>query len=313
MSIVNIKTNSDAKMVKAFDLDRNETKTKFPLDISGWTKLVIDCKRKQISDITIDGESIKHGLNAGQNTEYGYEIWLNSNLADYFSRISECIAQDDLLRFKDLKVKYLCTESWNEEVNADSIPNSVKQFFAQGEGPFWYHRDDFLNLPFVKYNGPQVDKHINLDDDLKFLDSKFYGEGKCKSLKRQPVLPTIKINEINDDKLRSTMQKFGFSDILQMQYVELRPNSVIPVHKDDFTYEDGKKIIDGPTQLYFVLSGDKEHIKFKFKNVGLLDVSEPIFINNHRFVHSLVYTGAEPRGVLLAYGVSSLTNKNYFS
>ena len=72
---------------------------------------------------------------------------------------------------------------------------------------------------------------------------------------------------------------------------------------DDFTYEDGKSIIDGPTQLYFVLSGDSEELKLKFKNVGLLDVSKPIFINNRRFVHSLVYTGNVPRGVLLAYGI----------
>ena len=88
-----------------------------------------------------------------------------------------------------------------------------------------------------------------------------------------------------------------------MQYVELQPNSVLPIHRDDFTYEDGKSIIDGPTQLYCVLSGDPMGIKFKFKNAGLIDVSKPIFINNSRFVHSLVYTGDIPRGVLLAYGI----------
>ena len=107
------------------------------------------------------------------------------------------------------------------------------------------------------------------------------------------------------------MQQFGFTDILQMQYVELQPNSVIPVHRDDFTYEDGKNIINGPTQLYCVLSGSTEHIKLKFKNVGLLDVNKPIFINNHKFIHSLVYTGDKPRGVLLAYGVSEFTNKKF--
>ena len=105
-----------------------------------------------------------------------------------------------------------------------------------------------------------------------------------------------------------TMQKFGFTDILQMQYVELQPNSVIPIHRDDFTYEDGRNIIDGPTQLYFLMSGDAKDVKFKFKNVGLIDVSRPIFINNHRFVHSLVYTGSKPRGVFLAYGKRNFKN-----
>ena len=62
------------------------------------------------------------------------------------------------------------------------------------------------------------------------------------------------------------MQQFGFTKILQMQYVQLQPNSVIPVHRDDFTYEDGRHIVNGPTQLYFILSGSSKDIKFKFKN-----------------------------------------------
>ena len=157
-------------------------------------------------------------------------------------------------------------------------------------------------MPYVKYDG-EIDTDIDLDEDLQFTDTKFYGQGRCKSLKPQPVLPTIKLDQIKNEKLRNTMERFGFTDILQMQYVELQPNSVLPIHMDDFTYEDGKDIIAGPTQLYCVLSGNSADIKFKFKNVGMLDVSKPIFINNHRFVHSLVYTGAIPRGVLLAYGI----------
>ena len=153
------------------------------------------------------------------------------------------------------------------------------------------------------------DTDIDLEVDLQFSDSKFYGQGKCRSLQRQPVLPMVEVAGIKDSKLRKAMEQFGFSDMLQIQYVELQPNSVIPLHRDDFYYENGRHIIDGPTQLYFVLSGNKDGIKFKFKNVGLLDVTRPLFINNHRFIHSLVYTGSEPRGVLLAYGISTFTNK----
>jgi hypothetical protein len=227
---------------------------------------------------------------------------LHGDPSQYFSRISECIAQDDLLRFKSLKDKYLITESWNVEVHGDFIPHSVKQFFANGEGPHWYHKGNFHALPYIKHKDT-VDTDIDLSEDLQFMDTKFYGQGQCRSLKPQPVLPTVKLEQIKNKKLRDTMASFGFTEILQMQYVELQPNSVLPIHMDDFTYEDGKSIIDGPTQLYFVLSGDNEEIKLKFKNVGLLDVSTPIFINNRRFVHSLVYTGTVPRGVLLAYGV----------
>lgn len=313
MSIVSIKTNPEVQTVKVIDLDKQSTNEQLPIDISGWNKLIIPCERSQIIDITVDGESIKHCLNSGIHNGEGYVIWLHDNLAEYFSRIAGSIAQDDLVRFKNLEQKYLCTESWNEPLQGDFIPNSVKQFFAKGDGPNWYHKDNFFDLPYVQYKGDTPNTDINLDADLQFLDSKFYGEGECKSLKRMPVLPTMKVDEIKDSKLKDTMKQFGFTDVLQMQYVELRPNSVIPVHKDDFTYEDGRNIINGPTQLYFVLSGNRDDIKFKFKDVGLLDVDRPIFINNHRFVHSLVYTGDRPRGVLLAYGVSALTNKQFLS
>ena len=308
---VDIKTTNSINKVTITNLDK-ELLPKLGTIFIGesWHKLLIPCNRHNIIDITISGETIKHCLNSGKETAQGYEIWLHGNLAEYFSRISECIAQDDLLRFKNLESKYLHTVSWNEKIEGDFIPNHVKQFFANGEGPHWYHKADFNNLPYIEYNGSVVDTDINLDEDLQFIDKKFNNYGECKSLKQQPVLPTIKTEQIKNKKLKETMQQFGFTDILQMQYVELQPNSVIPVHRDDFTYEDGKHIIDGPTQLYCVLSGSTEDIKFKFKNAGLIDVSKPIFINNHRFVHSLVYTGDKPRGVLLAYGIRAFTSSH---
>ena len=310
---VDVKTKNPIEKVTITNLNKELLPKFSTMFISeNWYKLLIPCERDNIIDITVSGESIKHCLNSGCNTKEGYEIWLHGNLAEYFSRISECIAQDDLLRFKNLESKYLITESWNEKVEGEFIPKHVKQFFAKGEGPYWYHKADFFNLPYVEYNGPAIDTDLFLDADLKFIDNKFYGEGKCKSLQRLPVMPLKDIKDIKNSKLKDTMKQFGFSKVLQIQYVELQPNSVIPVHKDDFTYEDGKHIINGPTQLYCVLSGSTEDIKFKFKNVGLLDVSKPIFINNHKFIHSLVYTGDKPRGVLLAYGISDLTNRRLF-
>ncbi len=309
---VHIITKESIEFVTVINLDKKERLawTNFsPLEVDdNWYKLIIPCDRQNITDITIGGESIKHRINAGINTVRGYEIWVNGDVAEYFSRISKCIAQDDLLGFKNLRNKYLLTESWNEPVVGQFIPTHVKLFFARGEGPHWYHKSDWHNLPYIEYDGPPLDKNIGLDEDLCFTDTKFYGQGKCKSLKQKPVLPTINLDAIKNKELQKTMQQFGFTDILQMQYVELEPNSVIPVHRDDFTYQDSRNIIDGPTQLYFLLSGDSKNIKFKFKNVGLIDVGKPIFINNHRFVHSLVYTGDRPRGVLLAYGIRNSKN-----
>ena len=313
MSItVQISTKSEVKTVDVTDMNKQTTARVWPISITeNWYKLVIPCDRSDILDIKVDDESIQHCLNSGQNTEKGYEIWIHGNLARYFARLSKCFAQDDLLRFKNLKNKYLLTESWNEVVEGDFIPVSVKKFFASGEGPHWYSLTDFHRLPYVQVKDIDANKEINLEQDLTYLDSKFYGSGKCRSLQRQPVLPLTDVDSLQNAGLKRTMKQFGFEQVLQMQYVELQPNSVIPVHRDDFTYEDGRHIIDGPTQLYFILSGNTNDVKFKFKNVGLIEVDQPIFINNHRFVHSLVYSGTKPRGVLLAYGISSLTNKKF--
>lgn len=276
-----------------------------------WYKLTIPGTRYNIIDILVDGESIRHYLNAGLMSNEGYQIWIHGNLAEMFTRISECIAQDDLLIFKKLEEKYLICESWNERVDGEFVPKSVKQFFANGEGPFWYHRHSWHKLPYVSYDGGTITGDVSVDEDLIHEDTRFYGEGTCRSTKINPTLPTTPVGDIKSKSLRELMEKFGFTEILQIQLITMQPNSVLPVHRDDFTYETSKNIVRGPSQLYFVLSGDKEKIKFKFKNVGLLNVDRPIFINNQGFVHSLVYTGDEPRTVLLAYGVSSFTNKRF--
>ncbi len=268
-----------------------------------WYKIIIPSTRYAVTDILVDGESIRHYINCGTMTEAGYEIWIHGDLSQYFARVSECIAQDDLLSFRSLEHKYLICESWNEQINADFVPNSVKQFFAKGEGPHWYHKDAWHELPYETYNGKAVSSEINLDEDLLYEDKKFYGKGTCKSLQSSPMLPTIKVDDIKSESLRNAMQAFGFTEILQMQVVKLEPNSALPVHRDDWTYQSARHLMEGPSQLYFILSGNKQDIKFKFKDVGLIDVDKPIFVNNQGFVHSLVYTGNTSRSVLLVYGV----------
>tara|TARA_R110000851_G_scaffold289739_1_gene443920 strand:- start:503 stop:1420 length:918 start_codon:yes stop_codon:yes gene_type:complete len=297
-----IRTKNGINGIRITDLDRVvHDYDNFVLE-KKWYRLTIPGTRYSIVDIIVNGESIKHYLNSGSVTPDGYQIWIHGDLSQLFARVSECIAQDDLLQFKLLEKKYLLCESWNENLEEEFIPYSVKQFFANGEGPFWYHKDDRNKLPYIKYEGEPVPTDILLDEDLIYQDTKFYGKGQCKSLKVRPTLPTIAVDDLKSDSLRNAMKSFGFTDILQMQQVTLEPNSVLPVHRDDFTYTDGRHIIEGPTQLYFVLTGAKEQIKFKFKNVGLISVDRPIFVNNRGFVHSLVYTGTSKRTVLLVYG-----------
>jgi len=309
--MLEIITKNNVDGITITDLNRLKHDYKTFVLKEEWFKLTIPCARHDIVDILINGESIRHRINAGLATPDGYEIWIHGDLARMFSRLSQCIAQDDLLVFKKLEEKYLICESWNECVAGEFVPTSVKQFFASGEGPFWYHKDSWHRLPYTSYDGEDVTGDFSADEDLIHEDTRFYGAGMCRSTKINPTLPTTPVGDIKSKSLRELMEKFGFTKMLQIQLITMQPNSVLPVHRDDFTYEPSKNIVRGPSQLYFVLSGDKDNIKFKFKNVGLINVDRPIFINNQEFIHSLVYTGDRPRTVLLAYGVSSFTNKRF--
>jgi hypothetical protein len=315
---VRIKTINSIDRVTITNLDKKLLPKLGTIFIGeSWHKLLIPCNRHNIIDITISEseESIKHCLNSGRETEKGYEIWLHGNIATYFSRISECFAQDDLLTFKDVSKKYLLTESWNEKVEGDYILTSDKQFFANGEGPYWWHKDNFHNLPYVTINKElSVNKEQllkELDMDLTVNDTKFYKGADCISLQKQPELPCVNVNDLKSPELKKLMTAVGFTQILQMQRVTLNPNSVIPMHRDDFLYQSGRHIIAGPTQFYIVLEGNPKDFYFKFAKAGLIDVSKPTFINNYGFVHSLIYSGTTVRTTFLAYGISDLTNGSF--
>lgn len=288
------------------DLDRynKEVGAAFNLE-KKWYKLIFNCDRFSIKDIYIGDESIKHILNSGRNVGPNFEIWLHGDLSVLMTRIFDCIAQDDLLRWKDLSRKYLLTESWNEDA-AEFVPQHVKNFFANGHGPYWWSYDDRINLPWVSLTKKiETEREIileNLHYDLTYRDKKFYNAAECISLKPTPELPCMELSGIKNDILRTVLQDAGYKDILQIQYVEMSKKSFIGLHRDDFQYSTGHHIIKGPTQLYFVLKGDTKKFKFKFDRAGLIDVTQPIIINNCLFNHSLFYDGDDARGVLLVYG-----------
>ena len=119
---VHITTKEPIEFVTVINLDKKEHLAWInfsPLAIDdNWYKIIVPCQRQNIHDISVGGESIKHCINSGANTDKGFEIWLNGSLAEYFSRISKCIAQDDLLIFKNLQKKYLLTHSQTNQKDA---------------------------------------------------------------------------------------------------------------------------------------------------------------------------------------------------
>lgn len=275
-----------------FDLDRN------------WYKLNIPTHRTNIVDITIAGQSIKHILNSGAQVDEHYYIWLHGDLDVLMERVFGCINQDDLLRWTKLNRKYLLTESWNHTA-PDFVPYHVKNFFARGEGPYWWNYKDSDTVPYrvcdIEFDTKKLSN--SLTEDLTFQDKKFYGSARCKSLQAQPNLPLTPIEKIKNLYLREFLSMVGYKSLLQIQCVEMTPHSYIDIHRDDFANSSGLPYIKGASQLYCVLQGDPNKFNLRFARAGNIDVSRPIFINNNAFVHSLYYSGNEKRTTLLVYGV----------
>lgn len=304
MQIKVITKNPIGKIV-CVDLDSNSTEqpTEFNLENS-WHKLLIPTPRINIVDIIMGDQSIKHILNAGAQIGEQYHIWIHGDLSVLMERVFNCINQDDLLRWTKLNRKYLLTESWNHTA-PDFVPAHIKNFFARGQGPYWWHYDNTDMLPYRSTN-IQLDTeklHNALTDDLTYSDNKFYGSADCVSLKAHPQLPLVPITQLKNQYLKDFLKSAGYKSVLQIQRVKMQPNSYIDLHKDDFASSSGLPYIKGASQLYCVLQGDPNKFILKFDRAGIIDVRHPVYINNNAFVHSLYYNGTEPRTTLLIYGI----------
>jgi hypothetical protein len=194
------------------------------------------------------------------------------------------------------------TESYNQKT-PDWLPISVKNFFKNGQGPYWWNINDINNLPF-KTTNIKINKQRILDslDDLKFSDEKFYGQAKCKSLQQHPNLPLTPVTQLTNNYLKSFLLSIGYRSVLQIQHVEMPAKSYIAPHRDDFSNNSGLMYIKGAKQLYCVLQGDETKFNLRFSQAGNIDVTSPIYINNNAFVHSLYYDGDDKRSTLLIYG-----------
>ena len=299
-----IKTTESCHNIQCQQLNHGTKTVTSTFDIDNdWYKITIPLARVKIKKILIDEVDIGMILNAGQESNGSYTIWIHGDLATLKVRIHDCIEQDDLLKYNNIKQKYLCTVS--DSIDAPNfLPNHIKQFFKNSEGPYWWNYKNKNQLP---YRTTQIevdkDKVLNaLDDDLKFTDQKFYKNANCKSLQRRPELPLTNVSELKNNTLRTFLQSVGYTKVLQIQYVEMPAKSFIDIHKDDFANVSGIDYVKGPSQLYCVLKGNENNFKLKFNRAGTVDLSKPIFINNNNFIHSLYYDGEDTRGALLVYG-----------
>ena len=134
MQIV-IETKKDCHNIQCHDLSggtRTVSPT-FEID-NNWHNVIIPTSRKNIRRILIGGVDIHMMLNSGEQNDNAYSIWLHGDIGQMKERIHDCIDQDDLLSFTNLKAKYLHTVS--KGIDAPQyLPYHVRKFFSRGDGP----------------------------------------------------------------------------------------------------------------------------------------------------------------------------------
>lgn len=301
--MLEIVTKNPITRCKLKNLKKIETYFDYKIGLpNSWHKIYIPTHRGNIEDIKIQGESIGYILNSGVQTDEHYAIWLHGNIAKLIERVLQCMNQSDLLKWTKLNRKYLHTESYNQ-VTPDFVPESVKAFFKNGDGPYWWLYDKDTDLPY-KHTNIQIDKTKILEslEDLTFEDKKFYGSAMCKSLQKFPDLPLTPVTQLTNEYLKNWLLDIGYRSILQIQYVEMSGKSYIKPHRDDFSDRSGLMYMQGAKQLYCVIKGDPDKFNLRFAKAGMIDVNKPVLINNNSFVHSLYYDGEDTRSTLLIYG-----------
>ena len=291
----------------------------------GWYELVIPYvdKKVEISDISINGNSIKELIYTGFYTDgndtvhqpasavwdqNGYfSIWIHTQLGMLWQSICDQIRSGDF--GTNLFEKYLFTVDKNISIKEDCFDNSLQSYFANGYGPRWWLKND----RFTPYKIIDNDNILKTDTSKLLLELK-----KCLpytqkdlsgvkgwhryGLKNGPAdLPFVEIADVPSNFVQEFIRKLGYKRIIDIAIQTLTPNTAVPIHRDDHYRRKGYQYTSGAKKFYWNLGSTKD-IYFKLGESGLLPLEKPMFINTVEHVHAVVNQSEEERTVIHMYG-----------
>ena len=309
-------------------IDLWENKIDFNLDesfslLEGWYELNIPYpgQRTKIKDIKINNESIEEKLWAGiyidgegkkhQPTAYlcdeggVMKIWIHTNLGVMFDRLLTEINGEDF--GYNLDKKYLFTVD-RPCILKHPFPESIKSFFAHGDGPHWWKKDtDYTPYKLLDIYTPPVEKILEEMDRISVQEIKGpFGGLEIKT--NSPGESDLPFLDMDWDKVpymkELLVDKVGFKNILSISLFTLQPHKNLILHRDDEHYNRKKyPIIRGCKKFYWPLTGDLANNYLKLGKAGMLPAKDkPYLINTLEHTHTAVNDSDEPRSVLAVYG-----------
>ena len=232
------------------------------------------------------------------------KLWLHTNLGYFFQRVLGEIDNGDFGR--NLLEKYVFTV--DRPLNLQTkFPEDIDKFFAYGDGPHWWKLGtDYTPYRTLDIDLPLQDEILNECNRICIYEKKaFDSVMDLKTICRdQSDLPFKQVDWSKAPMLKKLlMEQIGYKNIIDISVQTLKPNSYLPLHRDDHYNRKKYNLIRGCKKMYWPLKGDWSKNYFKLGKSGIVPFNnKPCMINTIEHVHTAVNESDLSRTILIVYG-----------
>jgi len=284
----------------------------------GWYELCVEYvdTKIEISDIQINGDSIKHMIYTGYCTDGNgtvhqpatavwdtgcvFTIWIHTEIGEMYSRIYEAIRNGDY--GQNLFENYTLTVD-RPLITTGNWPERIRSFYATAHGPQWWYKEDMV--PWRYCNLPEYDTDellSELQPMMKYTEER-YNRGYCISQIKEYAsdLPFIELDDISSPLVRDFVTSVGYTRILDISIQTLSPGTYIDIHRDDHYKRAAYPYMRGCKKLYWACKAH-EGVYFKQGRGGILPLDKPLLLDTIEHPHAVIHEGDKVRTSILVYG-----------
>jgi hypothetical protein len=284
----------------------------------GWYELCVEYvdTKIEISDIQINGDSIKHMIYTGYCTDGNgtvhqpatavwdtgcvFTIWIHTEIGEMYMRTYEAIRNGDY--GQNLFENYTLTVD-RPLITKGNWPERIRSFYATAHGPQWWYKEDMV--PWRYCNLPEYDTDELLSElqPLMTYTEERYNRGYCISQIKEYAsdLPFIELDDISSPLVRDFVSSVGYTRLLDISIQTLSPGTYIDIHRDDHYKRAAYPYMKGCKKLYWACKAH-EGVYFKQGRGGILPLDKPLLLDTIEHPHAVIHEGDKVRTSILVYG-----------
>ena len=284
----------------------------------GWYELCIEYvnTKVEISDIQINGDSIKHMIYTGYCTDSNgtvhqpatavwdmgcvFSIWIHTEIGEMYSRIYESIRNGDY--GQNLFENYTLTVD-RPFVTTGNWPERIRSFYATAHGPQWWYKEDMV--PWRYCDLPEYDTDELLAEiwPMMAYHEERYNAGYCINQIKEYAsdLPFIELDDISSPLVRDFVISVGYTRVLDICIQTLAPGTYIDIHRDDHYKRAAYPYMRGCKKLYWACKAH-QGVYFKQGRGGILPLDKPLLLDTIEHPHAVIHEGDQVRTSILVYG-----------